>query len=347
MKNLNLLFCSLCVSLALFVACTDDDNGGGGGNGNYLSAVVKATEYGEWTYFDFATATSRTLKIKGEEGAVTGMYYGNLASTYIENTDSLQLIITHYTSDSVTIDLPEVIMGKMNSDEKDTISLSAHAKAQKENEKWILSGGVETCVVEKSDHSKTNYVVRFNGTIGTVKGADAELELFILPKGMYDMMGEQMNFGGTFRAKVDESYIYEVDGDEASFDWDLAFHKYDIRTNGGSAVKTDKTDLDEVTSVNIPATGFVEDTDGSVYADMSKMMKGFVGYQYVKVNQILYDWVSRTATGTMPPTIYTLNKNVFIVKTKDGKFGKIQFYDTTNEKGEAVYPSFNYEYPMK
>lgn len=346
MKKLNLVWCSFCLFLGLFAACSDDDKGGSG-NGNYPSASVKAAEYGEWTYFDLETGTARTLKIKGEEGAVTGIYYGDLSGSRIKNTDSLQLIVTRYTSDSIIFSLPQLLMGQMNSDATDTISVSAIAKAEKKGDKWNISGGKEICSVEKSDGSKTNYVVSFNGTVGTTKGAAVELTIFLLPKGMYDMMGDRMNFGGAYVAKVDESYVYEVDGDESSFAWDLAFHKYDIRTNGGSAAKTSKTNLDEVNSSNLPVTGFVEDTDGSVYADMSKMMKGFVGYQYVKLNNALYDWVTRTATGTMPPTIYTLNKNVFVVKTRSGKYAKIQFYDTTNDKGDAVYPTFNYEYPVK
>ena len=347
MKKLKLLLFGLSLFIGLFTSCSDDNKGGGGGNGNYPSASVKATEYGEWTYFDLATGTSRTLKIKGEDGAVTGIYYGNLESSYIKNTDSLQLIITRYTSDSVTISLPEVLMGQMSGDKVDTLSLSAKVKAQKSDNQWTISGGKETCSVEKSDGSKTNYVISFNGTIGTSKGSAVSLNIFLLPKGMYDAMGERMDFGGKYDGLVDESYIYEVDGDEASFDWDLAFHKYDIRTNGGSAVKTSKTNLDDVTSSTMPTTGFVEDVDGSVYADMTKMMKGFVGYQYVKINEVLTDWVTRTPTGTMPPTLYSLNKNVFVVYTKAGKYAKIQFYDTTNDKGDAVYPTFNYEYPMK
>ena len=269
MKKSKLLLLGLGLFIGLFTSCSDDYKGGGGGNGNYPSASVKATEYGEWTYFDLATGTSRTLKIKGEDGAVTGVYYGDLSSTYIKNTDSLQLIITHYTSDSVTISLPEILMGQMSGDGTDTLSLSAKAKAQKNGDKWTISGGKETCSVEKSDGSKTNYVLGFNGTIGTSKGTAVELVIFLLPKGMYDMMGDEMNFGGHYSGKVDESYIYEVDGDEASFDWDLAFHKYDIRTNGGSAVKTNKTNLDDVTSSTMPTTGFVEDVDGSVYADLT------------------------------------------------------------------------------
>lgn len=345
MKKTGLIWCCFSIFLGLFVACSDDDNGGGTGNGSYPSGVVKATEYGEWTYFDLETGTSRTLAIKGKDGAVTGVYYGNLSSTAILNTDSLRLIISHYSTDSVTVSLPEVVMESRGAS-ADTLSMFIKAKAEKNGEKWIISSGKEVCAAEKPDGTTISYVLSFNGTIGTSRGADVELAFFVLPKAMYDM-GMTMDFGGIYTGKVDESYVYEVEGDESSFDWDLAFHKYDIRTNGGAAVKTDKTNLDELTSAGIPASGFVEDTDGSVYADMTKMMKGFVGYQYVKLNMVLYDWVSRKATGTMPPTIYTLNKNVFVVRTKAGKYAKLQFYDTTNEKGQAVYPSFNYEYPVK
>lgn len=346
MKKSNLMWLGLCLFLCLFIACSDDNNGGGGGNTAYPSATLQATEYGAWTYFDFATGTARSLKIKGQEGAATGIYYGDLSSEYITNSDSLQMIITRHTADSVTITLPEVMLMGRGTAAGDTLYLFANAKAEKSGNKWNISGANEICPVEK-DGSVTNYVIGFNGTIGTTKGEAVAMTVFLLPKAMYDAMGDRMNFGGTYAGEVDESYIYEVDGDETSFEWDLAFHKYDIRTNGGSVVKTDKTNLDDITSANIPSSGFTEDKDGSVYADMRNMMSGFVGYQYCKLNDVLGEWVTKTATGTMPPYTYKLINNVFILKTGSGKFAKIQFYDTTNDKGEAVYPTFNYEYPVK
>ncbi len=89
--------------------------------------------------------------------------------------------------------------------------------------------------------------------------------------------------------------------------------------------KLDTKNFDAVTVGNVPADEeMVADTDGSVMADMSNMMNGFVGYQSVKLNKELGGWVTATPTSTMPPYTYTLNDNVFVVKV-NGKVWKMQF----------------------
>lgn len=343
MKNSNLLLCVLFLLTGMLVACSDDDKGGGGGDDSYVSATVKATEYGEWTYFDLASGTSRTLEIKGKEGAVTGIYYGSfeisVRGTSYGTQDSVKLIVSRLSDDSVAIDVCDLTLS-MGGGTVEPFDLSSTAKVEKVNDKWVLTGVENECPVVNGTDS-TYWSVLFNGEIGTAKDDEVRISGSLTPGGM------PFPITASYEAVVDESFIYEVEGDESSFAWDLAFHKYDIRTNGGSALKTGVSNLDDICLSGLPASGFVADTDGSVYADMSGMMDGFVGYQYVKLNTILCDWVTKTATGTMPPTIYTLNQHVFVVKTAKGDYAKIKFYDTTNEKDKAVYASFNYEYPMK
>lgn len=128
------------------------------------------------------------------------------------------------------------------------------------------------------------------------------------------------------KKEVGDSYVYEVDADEESaLAWDIAVHKYNMRTNNGLVKKLEVRNFDAVTVGNVPADEeMVGDTDGSVMADMSNMMNGFVGYQNVKLNKELGGWVTATPTGTMPPYTYTLNDNVFVVKV-NGKVWKMQF----------------------
>lgn len=123
-----------------------------------------------------------------------------------------------------------------------------------------------------------------------------------------------------------DSYVYEVDAEEeGALAWDIAVHKYDMRTNNGLVKKLDTKNFDAVTAADVPADGeMVADTDGAVMADMSQMQSGFVGYQNVKLNKELGGWVTATPTGTMPPYTYTLNDHVFVVKV-NGKVWKMQF----------------------
>ncbi|MDE5610670.1 MAG: HmuY family protein [Odoribacter sp.] len=126
---------------------------------------------------------------------------------------------------------------------------------------------------------------------------------------------------------VGDSYTYEVDAEaEKALSWDIAVHKYNIRTNGGLVKELNTENFDAVTLADVLADEeeMVADTEGSVMADMSNMMSGFVGYQYVKLNKELGHWVIATPTGTMPPYTYELNKNVFVVKV-NGKTWKMKF----------------------
>lgn len=344
MKKPNLLSLCLILFSTAFIACSDDTKGGGGGNDKYLSATVKATEYGEWTYFDLETGTTRTLPIKGEEGAVTGIYTGGLTlsvgNSPYGGQDSVKMVVTRISEDSVSIRMNDLTINMSGAEEVTPFTLTANAKATKQNGKWVLTGTENECTVVNGDKT-TVWKVVFNGEIGTAKNEAVNITGALTPGRM------PFAITATYESVVENSLIYEVNGDESSFDWDLAFHKYDIRTNGGSALMTEKTNLDDITAANIPVTGFTEDTEGNIYADMSQMMDGFVGYQYVKLNSVLCGWVIKTPTGTMPPYTYKLKNNIFVVKTQAGKYVKIQFYDTTNEKDKAVYASFNYEYPVK
>ena len=340
MKKLNLLLLCLIVFGFSFVACSDDDDGGDGEDG-YDSYVADGSAYEQWTYFDFATGTGRTLEIKGIEGAVTGIYYGSLDISVrgqaYGSQDSVKMVVTRISQDSVSIEMCDLTIS-MSEDPVEPFTLMAYAKAEKRDGKWILTGTQNECDVVNGENTKV-WKVKFNGEIGLTKDAEVKITGEFTPGEM------PFPLNATYDSKVENSKIYEVDGDESSFDWDIAFHKYDIRTNGGAVVKTDYTSLNAVTA--IPADGYEEDVEGEVIADMSLMMKGFVGYQYCTLNRILCSWVTATPTGTMPPYTYELNKNIFIVKTKAGKYAKVKFTDTTNEKGKAVYAAFSYEYPIQ
>lgn len=339
MKKSNLFLLILLLFGTLFVACSDEGNGGGD-DGDYPSYVADGSAYEQWTYFDFETGEGRTLKIKGEEGAVTGVYYGSLkalvGTTPAGSQDSVNFIITRISEDTVSVQLNGLTISSGSSTEP--YDLIGNAIAQKMNGKWILTAIESKCDVGSGANLKV-WTVKLGGEIGVKKGEVAKLSGTIQPDGM------PMPISITCEGFVDYSMLYVVDGDETSFDWDIAFHKYDIRTNGGAAVKTSSASLTGLTI--IPVDGFVEDVDGDVIADMSQMMKGYVGYQNCKLNKVLCGWVTAIPTGTMPPYTYELNSNVFVVKTKAGKYAKIKFTDTTNEKNKAVYAAFSYEYPMK
>lgn len=122
--------------------------------------------------------------------------------------------------------------------------------------------------------------------------------------------------------------------------WDVAFHRENVRTNGGAALKTDFTAFSQVST--LPADGYVSDVKDSIIVDMSQMMQGIVGYAEAEVNPALSNWVTRAG---MPP-VYTVGENVYIVRTKENKYAEIKFTSYYNDMDKSGYVSFDYIYPV-
>ena len=315
MKRNELILAALMIFGGAFSACNDEE---GDNNSTNIEATAVADDYDAWTYFDFETGASQTLPINKTEGAVTGLYTGTLKGTGMfadmVNLEDVSVAITRVNADSVEVTAMDLKMS-MSGGEAEAFTLSVRAAAKLENGTWTLSGGPQETLV-----GEMLYKFRIEGTIGTAKDSQVELNCYIQPGAM------PMEITATYSSTVTGSYTYEVDAAaEAAlpFQWDIAVHKYDIRTNGGSAKELSKTDLDAVTAADAES-GMASDEMGEVMADMSNMMNGYVGYQQVALNPELSKWVTATPTGSMPPYTYEINNNCFVVHV-NGKVWKLQF----------------------
>ena len=129
----------------------------------------------------------------------------------------------------------------------------------------------------------------------------------------------------------------------SSNDWDIAFQRYRVRTNGGksgnglgtaaNSYKKGQTGFDALLTVSDTAT-FV--TDDAVQIAVQQ------GYATYIVNPLLYTWFSielATQGTQIVPSDY-----IYIVKTATGKYAKVWFksyYSTSNVSG---YVTFQYKY---
>ena len=145
--------------------------------------------------------------------------------------------------------------------------------------------------------------------------------------------------------KVDE--VQPTIKGEIPAEWDIAFHYYEIKTNGGEAVAVSANQLSEVNTV--PSEGFTKDVavkaeDEVIIVDMSRMMSTHqVGYAAGTHNPILYDWVKRIPQQGMPPVKYEVdNSKVFVVKCKDGECYKFKFSDCLDGNGKKAV-KFSYQ----
>ncbi len=135
-------------------------------------------------------------------------------------------------------------------------------------------------------------------------------------------------------------------------DWDIAFHRYNVRLNGGKSGsgkagaylapgKIGKTGWDAI--VTAPNDGYVADK-------MTKIMKEY------KMPPVMVDAsASPVITGgkagtwlkmdmsSMPPT-YSISNQIFIIKTAKGKYGKLWIKQYLGIDGKGGHITFKYAY---
>lgn len=129
--------------------------------------------------------------------------------------------------------------------------------------------------------------------------------------------------------------------------WDIAIHRYDIKTNNASVLETEFTNLSNLkTNGNIPSGEYVKDqwTTSQIIVDMSGMMQGNIKYTESYYNAELSKWLA-VDKSTMPP-IYTLSNKVYIVKLKDGSTAALRFNNYRSNIGTSGFVSLDYIYPL-
>lgn len=142
--------------------------------------------------------------------------------------------------------------------------------------------------------------------------------------------------------------------------WYLAFHRWDVRSNGGEsgigaggayAVAYSIKDITEESALatwSIPASSasFTKDALIKTYMAVPNMYADSDADQRVEVpaNTVLGSWMT-VKMASIPPT-YTVAGNAFVVKTASGKYAVVQFTNYMNDKAEKGYVTFEYIYPV-
>lgn len=135
--------------------------------------------------------------------------------------------------------------------------------------------------------------------------------------------------------------------------WDMAIHRYDVKTNGGSVLETNYTSL-ETLKEDIEAGVFVRpmpatytpDEPDSIITDLSRMMEGIVQYEKTDKNIEMGKWLNVNLRD-MPP-IYTPSNKVYLLRMKDNTVAAVHFTGFTNPNKYNIkgYISFEYLYPL-
>lgn len=130
--------------------------------------------------------------------------------------------------------------------------------------------------------------------------------------------------------------------------WDIAIHRYDTKTNGGSVLETGSTGLTALKNTGkMPEGTYVEDiwTTEKIAIDMSGMMDGKIVYTESFYNEELSKWL-KVDTGNMPPDYIPSNK-VYMVKMKDGTYAAIRLMNYMNGSGVKGFMTIDYIYPFE
>ena len=125
--------------------------------------------------------------------------------------------------------------------------------------------------------------------------------------------------------------------------WDIAFHRGDVRLNGGASgkgkgevVNTQVKDWNAIKE--IPANGYVMVKD-----EIGEITTAFTGTGITTENQpfskILSGWL--TVDTSNPPPKYTINGWIYVIRAADGNYVKLSLYDN---KSAAGHVSFKYHY---
>jgi hypothetical protein len=138
------------------------------------------------------------------------------------------------------------------------------------------------------------------------------------------------------------------DGWHKRADWDLAFHRQNIKVNGelsgigkGGIMEYPQNVFDFDAVLEAPEEGYRTDVPDSIVYDMSNMAEGKIGYVYTGVNPVTKDWAVLT---DMMGGIWTYARKVFVVRTADNKYAKIHLMNFKSDKGVSGTVTMKYVY---
>lgn len=156
----------------------------------------------------------------------------------------------------------------------------------------------------------------------------------------YDVFGEGIS-------KYELRSCYPTAAQAEPSQWDLAFHRNNVRTNGGEVLQTSLTDLSQVSDHSaFVSHSFVSDTwsQTDVWTVQDKMLQGIVGNQKIKINSELGKWLTLDIP-PMPPA-FTHNGHVFIVRFKDGTYAALRLKNYLSPTNVKCCLTIEYKYPL-
>lgn len=136
----------------------------------------------------------------------------------------------------------------------------------------------------------------------------------------------------------EEESIVEVTDAYNSTNWDIGFHRFDVKVNCGTAgvgkggsYNAGKIDFDK--AIEAPENGYsLNDSIGVI------LESGVWEYTMVPGDTIVSSWL----TFSGPPPTYTISDNIYYLKTAKGNYAKIWLKDYYNDLSQPGYITMEY-----
>jgi hypothetical protein len=155
----------------------------------------------------------------------------------------------------------------------------------------------------------------------------------------------------TLDATAYESWVYFSFSENAevaisdyrnSMDWDIGFHRYDVRLNCGTSgpgqggsQSMGVVDFESVTEA--PESGYsLNDSIGVI------LESGVWEYTNVPGDTVLSTWMNIDFSN--PPPKYTLSNEIYVIRTADGRYARIWLKDYFDDKSSSGHVTMQYTY---
>ena len=137
--------------------------------------------------------------------------------------------------------------------------------------------------------------------------------------------------------------------------WDFAIHRNNVRSNGGAALETHYTSLDELPANSSLLLGsmvaagqdttFRADTrsERDVWIDNSNMIKELIPCQSIDINEVISCWLT-IEIPPIPPT-FRHRGNVFLLRMTDGSVAALRLANYMSAKGVKCCMTIEVKYP--
>jgi HmuY protein len=152
------------------------------------------------------------------------------------------------------------------------------------------------------------------------------------------------DYGSWVYFSFEKDTIVEITDYKTSLDWDLGFHRYDLRVNCGESGNgeggtngTGIINFDEITIA--PESGYSVNDSIEIAVDIASFPPLM---ETVPGDTLLATWIEMTYGASGPE--YSYSNEVFVIKTSEGKYAKIWLKDYFNDESKSGFVTMKYSY---